>query len=597
VKPARCLLVLGALLFSAQARAWDDYQIIQWQPRDQSAYEALKRLGVTAGKVMANRDGTATPVGEQYAPMLAAGLPWYVENIATDFYAAYHRWFPDRPVNWWFVAAQRRLRQDPDDQSVFWRNPSFADPVWQRRIRDRLIATVHEESRFHPLFYNLGDETGIADLTAFFDFDLSPGSLEGMRIWLRQNYGSLDALNAEWGTHFVRWEDVRPETTRQAMRRTDDNFAAWSDFKAWMDLAFARALRMGTDAVHEADPSALAGIEGVQIPGWGGYDYSLLVGAVDVMELDDLPLAHSLNPGLITITTAFGGAPKDIHAIWRNLLAGSRGLGLWDPKNAIVREDTTLGERGRAYADTFAEIRGGIGALLLASEPQLDPVAIFYSPASFRVQWMLEQKPQGDAWMDRDSETELHSNAARDAMWAYRHAVAHLGLQPSYVSSLGGLPERGFKALILPHAIALSPDDARAVRGFAAAGGLVIADVPPGVFDSHGRRQPQPLLDPGAVRLIAPRALDTASLGVSPRMSVEAELNDVTIHTWRRGTDTIIGVQRDFAPNATDETVVLNLPQSAEIYDLRKQQALGRTDRVVLTLDAIFPALLSVAAK
>ena len=77
MKPACWVLVLGVLLGGATpARAWDDYQIIQWQPRDQPAYQALKRLGVTAGKVMANRDGTATPVAEHYAPMLAEGLRW-----------------------------------------------------------------------------------------------------------------------------------------------------------------------------------------------------------------------------------------------------------------------------------------------------------------------------------------------------------------------------------------------------------------------------------------------------------------------------------------------------------------------------------------
>ncbi len=154
---------------------------------------------------------------------MAAGLPWYVENIATDFYSAYHRWDPAHEPNWRFTLAQKRLLQDPDDEAVFRRDLSFADPVWQKRIRDRLIATVHEQSRFHPLYYDLGDETGIADLSAVFDFDLSPGSLEGMRAWLRQNYGTLTALNAEWDTHFIRWEDVRPETTRQAMRRSDDN--------------------------------------------------------------------------------------------------------------------------------------------------------------------------------------------------------------------------------------------------------------------------------------------------------------------------------------------------------------------------------------
>ena len=220
VKVARWLLVAGALLAAMPAHAWDDYQIIQWQPRNEPVYAALKRLGVTAAMVMANRDGTGIPAEKQFAPMRAAGLSWYVENAATDFYSAYHRWFPNREVNWRFVEAQQRFRQNPDDETVFWRDPSFADPAWQQRIRDRLIATVHEQSRHHPLYYSLGDETGIADLTAFFDFDLSPGSLAEMRAWLREGYGSLDALNAEWGTDFARWEDVRPETTRQAMRRS-----------------------------------------------------------------------------------------------------------------------------------------------------------------------------------------------------------------------------------------------------------------------------------------------------------------------------------------------------------------------------------------
>ncbi len=408
---------------------------------------------------------------------------------------------------------------------------------------------------------------------------------------------SLDALNAEWGTHFVRWEDVRPETTRQAMRRDDDNFAAWADFKAWMDVAFARALRLGTDAVHEADSSALAAIEGVQIPGWGGYDYSLLVDAVDVMEVHDLPLAHSLNPRLVTLTTSFGSGPRDIHAIWRDLLAGSRGLILWDSEHTIVSDDATTGEQGLAYAEAFAEIRGGIGALLIASEPHVDPVAILYSPASFRTQWMLEQKPKGDAWMFRKSETELESNAARDAMWAYRHAVTHLGLQPAYVSSPVDLPRRGFRTLILPHAIALSPDDGRAIREFAGCGGTVIADVQPGVFDAHSRRQPRPLLDAGMLKMIPPSALDASSLGVTPGVRIEAPNADITSHLWRHGNDMIVGLQRDFASDAANETLVVTLPRPAEVYDLRKQHALGRTDRVALTLDAVSPALLAVTAK
>ncbi|HKD76065.1 MAG TPA: beta-galactosidase, partial [Ktedonobacterales bacterium] len=361
-------------------------------------------------------------------------------------------------VNWRFVEAQHRYQQDPDNEASLGRDPSFVDPVWQQRIRDRLMTIVREEKRYDPLYYCLGDETGIADLSAFWDFDLSPGSLAAMRVWLRQNYGSLAALNGEWGTRFSRWDLVRPETTRRAMRRTDDNFAAWADFKAWMDVSFARAMRMGTDAVHRADPAALSGIEGVQVPGWGGYDYSLLVHTVDAMELADLPLAHSLNPHLTMLSTSFSAAPQDLHNIWRGLLEGGQGLILWDEDYSIVRQDATLGQRGKDYAATFAEIRGPLGKLLLASEPHVDPIAILYSPASFRTQWMLEQKPKGDAWMTRDAETEIGNNAARDAMWAYAQAVTHLGLQPSYLSPAmlahGALRERGIRTLILPHAIA-----------------------------------------------------------------------------------------------------------------------------------------------
>jgi hypothetical protein len=224
-------------------------------------------------------------------------------------------------------------------------------------------------------------------------------------------------------------------------------------------------------------------------------------------------------------------------------------------------------------------------------------VAILYSPASFRTQWMLEQKPKGDAWMTRKSGTELESNAARDAMWAYRHAVTHLGLQPSYVASAGDLKERGLRTLILPHAIALSPDDARAIREFAAAGGTVIADVQPGVFDLHSRRLPQPLLDAGMVRMIAPGELNVLSLGVTPRVRVEAPKHDVSSHIWQHGNDMIIGVQRDYSDTATNETVVLSVPQPADVYDLRIKQSLGRIDRVTLALDAVSPALLSITKR
>ncbi len=290
---------------------WRDWQIIAYQPHDPATLAALARIGVTAGKVLANRnDAIRLPVDDAVAPLVQENLRWYVENIATDFYAAYHRWFADRPVNAAFLDAQSRHRQNPADESVFFRDPGLSDPGWLKKIHDRLVRTVHDYAPYRPLYYSLADEPGIGDLAAAWDFDLSPASLAGMRVWLRSQYADLNALNRQWGSHFSRWDQVVPMTTDQAMQRSDDNFSGWADFKAWMDVAFARAVRFGTDAVHEADPHAVAAIEGAQVPGWGGYDYTRLPHSVDVMEIYDfgenVGIARSLDPALVMLTTVSG---------------------------------------------------------------------------------------------------------------------------------------------------------------------------------------------------------------------------------------------------------------------------------------------------
>lgn len=601
--------LLGALCFLCGARPaaarWDGYQIIEWQPRGAAALATLKRIGVTGGMIFARMDGHGPPDRAQCAPLSANGMRWYIENIATDFYSPYHRWDPNRPSNWRFVELQQRYRADPADRSLLERQPSLSDPVWLARVRKRLVATVRDQKTDRPLFYNLADEPGIADLSAFWDFDFSPASLAGMRQWLQGEYGSLTALNAEWAAAFARWEDVVPATTREAMRRTDGNFARWADFKAWMDVAFARALRMGTDAVHRADPTALAAIEGAQMPGWGGYDYTLLAHAVDVMELYDmgenLPIAVSLNPTLITLKTTFAADHKRIHAIWRDFLRGGRGLILWDEKHEIVRDDGSLGERGRIYAPLFAELRGPLGALLTESKPRADPVGILYSPASFRTQWMLDQQPAGDAWMRRTAETELGGNAVRAPLDGYFRTLTHLGLQPRFLSpamlASGNLGAE--KVLILPHSIALSPAEARAVRAFQARGGAVIGDVAAGRFDAHSRRLPEPQIAAGLITVAPDDAAALARVlrgaGVVPYVGIDA--TDVEIHIFHHGDQIVLALQRDFSPEGKTETVALTFPRPVSVYDVRRHQVVGRKQRITLDLDSVAPAVLTIDGK
>jgi hypothetical protein len=617
---------------------WSDYQIIMWQGQTPAGYAALKKLGVTAGMAETIHRDEAVNYAASLTPLMTADLRCYLENIATDFYSPYHKWYDGRPVDWRFTEAKQRYWANPRHRAAFIREPSLSDPEWLEKIRQRLIRNVQVLRAVQPLYYSLGDETGIGDLAAFWDFDLSDYSLSQMRKWLRQEYGSLPALNRQWSSSFAAWDEVVPMTTDEALRRSDENFSAWADFKEWMDIAFARALRHGTEAVHSGDPNAVSAIEGAQIPGWGGYDYSRLASSVDAMELYDygenVAMARSFNPKLIMLTTSFQAGPGEAHRVWRELLRGTRGLILWDGENGFVDKDGALGARGREAAPYFAELRTGLGAQLINSQPQSDPIGILYSPASRRVQWLLDRRASSEDWSHRGASTEYRDDAIKAGTRQFVRALDRIGLQYRFVSSdqlrRGELRDRGYRVLLLPHAIALGADEAKEVKDFAEHGGVVIADSPPGLFDEHGRRLPKSslsdiflgLLSRSAVEFAIGRGkaiylspangrdpqnwlrlsqiLDTA--GVKPPFAIRRRdgrrPTDVVTYSFRNGEVTILALQRDHLSGSQvekREDVIVQLPRTFSVYNLRARRPVGTTDQVEVELGRVEPVLLSLS--
>ena len=596
-----------------------------WQTKTPAQYKALRALGVTAAMVQANRSGeTPADAQQKVAPIVAARLQLYVENIATDFYSAYHRWFPDRPKNAEYLAVQRAIAADQNDKSAFVRKPSLSDARALGKIEKRLTDTVRIYAPYRPLYFDLGDETGIADLSAAWDFDFSASSLSGMRAWLKEQYGTLAALNREWGTHFMRWQDVVPSTTTEAMARSDENYASWSDFKAWMDVAYARAVAAGTKAVHAGAPWALAGIEGAQMPGWGGYDYSRLAPAVDVMEIydsgDNVEIAQSFNPRLVIVTTSTWAKPDAEHQAWREFLRGARAMALWDGKDQFVNPDGSLGPRGKAASAFFSAAHRGPARLLLASERHRDPVAVLYSPASFRVQWMLDHRALGAAWTQRSASDE-NEDAVRAARRRTLLLLSQLGFTPGFVSdeqiAHGLLTKGGYKVLILPQALALSGADAEEIRAFVRAGGFVVADGDAGTFDGHGRRLMRPLLwdllnarndraavlpdDGSAAKVQLGNLLTASGLVATARIGDVSDdaMPDVEQYVFRNGEMTLVALLAKSTAEDGDRVarVALALPHLAYAYNARSGALLGRTRRLELNVERNSPTIVALSAR
>ena len=79
------------------------------------------------------------------ARLVDADLRCYLENIATDFYSPYHKWYDGRPVDWRFARSQTALLGEPR-----WIAPrlsasrAFPTREWLNKIHDRLIRSVRD---------------------------------------------------------------------------------------------------------------------------------------------------------------------------------------------------------------------------------------------------------------------------------------------------------------------------------------------------------------------------------------------------------------------------------------------------------------------
>ena len=611
------------------APVWDDFQIIMWQNQTPAQMAALRRIGVRTVRITGVREGPLDPGIAAARAATDAGMGIFIENIATDFYAPYHRYSPDHPSapNWAFEQLRTQFRANPADPSLFERRPSLVDPVWQSRIRARLADHGRAFAASRPLYYSLGDEVGIADLAAHWDFDFSPQALTAFRTWLRGQYENLDALNHEWGTQFTDWDAIVPELTAAALAHQDGNFAAWADFRAWMDYSFAQSLRLGTDALHAGDRNARAAIEGAQAPGPGGYDYSLLPLAVDVIEGNEVSgnfdIARSMNSELVTMSTSYDDGPAEVARIWRSMLSGSRGLMLWDGTGDFIAPDGTLSPRGKTLAPLFSELTSGLAAQIYASNAAADKVAILYSPPSQRTLWLLDHQAKGGDWMARGNMSEAEGaddNAMRRAIARTTLTLAHLGIRPRFVTpsliGRGALRDNDLRMLILPQTLALSQREADEITNFAVSGGVVVADGLPGQFDEHSRKLPASLLTtlvrhgrlvklPDAV-LADPTASSTAAFDAMATLLTEArskpELRLLTadrhpatgIETrlFRDGAVTLVSLQRTLPGR---EAVVLSVSPQTRVFDLRKHEAVPHGLKLTMMVQDDEPVILALS--
>ena len=387
------------------------------------------------------------------------------------------------------------------------RSPSFDDPEVQKRLFDLARTSARAKAVYNMDYYFVGDEGSLGSYADAVDFCWGKHTLAEFRAWLREQYGSLDALNRSWGSAFREWDMVLPLTTEAARR--DGRFAPWADHRTYMEVSFARAYGTVREGVREGDPEGRIALSGTQVTNpWNGCDWHRLDGVIDDFlsysggNQWDIHRSFAKPDARIGFWTGYGRSGAAVkHEVWTAALQGVLHPQLfWSP--SIVNPDMTFSRSGRDLGEAFKALRfEGIGRLLMEAERLDDGVAVHYSMPSVHAAGILGQHDREEA---KQGGTSFPAN--RDG-WV--SLLDDLGLSFRFLATPqieeGAL--QGKRVFVLPYSTALSDRELAAIRRFVEQGGVLLADATPGLFDEHvAWREAGPLDDLFGLSAAPPRS-------------------------------------------------------------------------------------------
>ena len=317
--------------------------------------------------------------------------------------------------------------------------------------------------------------------------------------WLKEVYGPM-AVPERSG--WITYNDLLPKLKGWSVAEFDASplMDQWS----FNDSYWNNFLGDLVDYANGLDPDVPVGYVGGQAPNaFGGYDYAKLMRKIQFLEAYNAggsgAIVRSFNPhnAMPTVTTHFHKAlADDVWQTWYYLAQGNRGFIGWvekwftgNPDAASVEAVNKVAEPWQAeVAPTYLEAGKKIGPLMTGAEFLHDGVAIYYSHASIQLGWIMDAEAHGKTWVNRNGDDRL--GGSHHVRHAWTNMLRDSGLQFNFLSYADviqkGVPPE-YKVLVLPACLALSDAEAARIKDFCKAGGTVVADYMPALWDQHGK--------------------------------------------------------------------------------------------------------------
>jgi len=354
------------------------------------------------------------------------------------------------------------------------RVPCLSDPAVLENIR----TSPSRPAKSYAIEYGGLIGAGADEANMFGDWDgcYCQHCMKDLRIFLKESYGSLDALNASWQTKFANWDEVIPMTLPEARKHT--SLAPWVDHRTFNDFQRGRALGIQNEAAfkYRGVNVSLSGTSDTNP--WNAWDYYRIMPHMKAIAgyFGEQTIQHrSFAKGKLFSMPWIGyDVPYDEHnfQVIRALMNGVSGLNFFG--TFYITPDWNLPVAGKELKAVLNRYLGGRADAIMHFDALVYPIAMHYSPASIKVDYVFGKNDM------RKSSTS-----------GFRNILGDNALNYNYLAY--GQIEKGefgnFRIIMLPLSMALSDKECRKLAEFVKNGGIVIADMGAGHYDDHGVRK------------------------------------------------------------------------------------------------------------
>ena len=352
-------------------------------------------------------------------------------------------------------------------------------------------ATVKGAAPFNVAFYNLGDENAICNHNNMKDRCFCAECQARFRVWLKKLYGSIEALNKEYGSKFKDFSEIQALPLDKAAEK--ELLPMWLDFRKFMDYSFIEWHKMVIDTIRQYDKESFCGIEGMAYPAncYSGFDLAQMFPNFDFCapyfnSRDVHAMKYLKSPSFRAAWYgSYQGEMSEQYVRrppWRYLFAGLGGAFWYSAiapgysQDTVFRHDLGLLSHFTQSMDEVGKMkRSGIAKLIIDGKKTQYGIAVHYSQSCL---YASALNPDNTSW-------ELSIGNVGDL-------IESLGLEYEYMTpaEIENGELRRFKVLFLPNSQALSAKEVEAIRKFTREGGLLIADYNPGIMNEHGKFLP-----------------------------------------------------------------------------------------------------------